>query len=82
MNKMRKAIDLTLSVLAAVLAFSLIFTIPSGAITEEAQNRYFDALWEEEEDEDYEAKHEPVAVLANAVFSDIRLAASDIQPYG
>ena len=43
MKKMRKAIDLTLSVLAAVLAVSLIFTIPSGAITEDAQT-YVDAL--------------------------------------
>ena len=75
MKKMRKAIDLTLSVLAAVLAVSLIFTIPSGAVTEDAQNRYFDALWAEEE-EDCEAKREPVAVLASAVFSDILPAAN------
>ena len=74
MNKMRKAIDLTLSVLAAVLAVSLIFTIPSGAVTEAAQNRYFDALWEEEED--YVSRHEPMAVLASAVFSDILPAAN------
>ena len=73
---MRKATNLTLSVLAAVLALSLIFTIPSGAITEEAQNRYFDALWEEDYDEDYEARREPVAVLASAVFSDILPAAN------
>ena len=76
MNQMRKAIDMTLGVLAALLAVSLIFTIPSGAITEEAQNRYFDALWEEEYDEDYEAKLEPVTVLASAVFSDILPAAN------
>ena len=73
---MRKATNLTLSVLAAVLALSLIFTIPSGAITEEAQNRYFDALWEEDYDEDFEARREPVAVLASAVFSDILPAAN------
>ena len=76
MNQMHKAIDMTLGVLAALLAVSLIFTIPSGAITEEAQNRYFDALWEEEYDEDYEAKLEPVTVLASAVFSDILPAAN------
>ena len=76
MKRMRKATPFTLSVLAAVLALSLMFTIPSGAITEEAQNRYFDALWEEDYEEDYEARLEPVAVLANAVFSDILPAAN------
>ena len=76
MKRMRKATPFTLSVLAAVLALSLMFTIPSGAITEEAQNRYFDALWEEDYEEEYEARLEPVAVLANAVFSDILPAAN------
>ena len=76
MKRMRKATPFTLSVLAAVLALSLMFTIPSGAITEEAQSRYFDALWEEDYEEDYEARLEPVAVLANAVFSDILPAAN------
>ncbi len=75
---MRKAINLTLSVLAVVLAASLMFTIPSGAITEEAQSRYFDALWSEDEgfEEDLEARYQPIAVIANAVFSDILPAAN------
>lgn len=76
MNKMRKAINLTLSVLAAVLAVSLIFTLPSGAVTEDAQNRYFDALWEESEDADVVSRRKPLAVLASAVFSDILPAAN------
>ncbi len=77
MITMRKAIDLTLSVLVIVLAVSLMFTIPSGAITEEAQMRYFDALWDEEDDD--LAKREPIAVLASAVFSDI-LPAANVEP--
>ncbi len=74
MIQMRKAIHLTLSVLAVVLAVSLMFTIPSGAITEEAQSRYSDAMWNEEEGGI--AIHKPIAVVAKAVFSDILPAAN------
>lgn len=51
---------------------SLAFVIPSGAITEDAQARYNEAVDGEEDiwDEDA-ALPKPAAVLANAVFSDI-----------
>ena len=74
---MSKLLSRLLIVLSLVLAVSLAFVIPSGAITEDAQTRYFDALWEEEEDFfDEEARREPIAVIANAVFSDILPAAN------
>ena len=74
---MSKLLSRMLTVLSLVLALSLMFAIPSGAITEDAQTRYFDALWEEEEDFfDEEARREPIAVIANAVFSDILPAAN------
>ena len=74
---MSKLLSRLLTVLSIVLALSLMFAIPSGAITEDAQTRYFDALWEEEEDFfDEEARREPIAVIANAVFSDILPAAN------
>ena len=76
---MRKNTISIISVLAVLMALSLMFTIPSGAITEEAQNRYFEALWDEEEEDffDEEARlPRPRAVLASAVFSDILPAAN------
>lgn len=74
---MSKLLSRMLTVLSLVLALSLMFAIPSGAITEDAQTRYFDALWEKEEDFfDEEARREPIAVIANAVFSDILPAAN------
>ena len=40
---MRKAFVSAASVLAVLMAVSLTFLIPSGAVTEEAQQRYLDA---------------------------------------
>ena len=78
MKAMRKAIHAATTALAALLTLALVFAIPSGAVTEEAQNRYFDALYEEEWDEEWDedwdeeaALPKPRAVLASAVFSDI-----------
>jgi len=80
MLKMRKNILSAVFVLAVLMVLSLVFAIPSGAITEDAQNRYFDALWEDEYEFDEEAKKpEPIAVLASAVFSDI-LPAANVNP--
>ena len=69
---MRKAILSAMSVVLAVLVAGLAFVIPSGAITEDAQARYNEAVDGEEDiwDEDA-ALPKPAAVLANAVFSDI-----------
>ena len=78
---MRKNILSIISILAVLMSLSLVFTIPSGAITEEAQNRYFEALWDEEEEYfDEEALlPTPKAVIASAVFSDI-LPAANVDP--
>jgi len=76
---MRKNLLSITGILAVLMALSLAFTIPSGAITESAQNRYFEALWDEEEEDffDEEARlPKPKAVLASAVFSDILPAAN------
>jgi len=79
---MRKALTAVLSVLAALMTVALVFTIPSGAITEEAQTRYYDALseeewdWEEDEFDEEASLPKPRAVLASAVFSDILPAAN------
>ena len=77
---MRKNLLALTTVLALVMVLSLMFAIPSGAITEEAQNRYFDALWEEEYDFDEEA-YLPIGgrLTASAVFSDI-LPAANVDP--
>jgi len=48
---MRKNLLSITGILAVLMALSLAFTIPSGAITESAQNRYFEALWDEEEED-------------------------------
>ena len=80
MLKMRKNLLSAVFVLAVLMVLSLVFAIPSGAITEDAQNRYFDALWEDQYEFDEEAKKpEPIAVLASAVFSDI-LPAANVNP--
>jgi len=76
---MRKALMPISAVLAALMVFSLLFTIPSGAITEDAQARYFDALWEEGDEDIWDedaSLPKPYAVLASAVFSDILPAAN------
>lgn len=68
------------TVLAVLMVLSLAFVIPSGAVTEDAQSRYLDALWEDEYDFDEEArKPQPIVVLASAVFSDI-LPAANVEP--
>jgi len=67
---MRKSMTIAATVLAALLVFSLIFTLPSGTVTEEAENAYYDALYEEDGDYAVELPA-PRAVLASAVFSDI-----------
>ena len=46
---MRKAFVSAAGVLAVLMAVSLTFLIPSGAVTEEAQQRYLDAAYEAEE---------------------------------
>ena len=82
MTFMRKNLLTAVSILAVLMVCSLMFTIPSGAITEEAQNRYFDALWEEEEDvwdEDARLPRVLGVRAAGAVFSDI-LPAANIAP--
>ena len=68
---MRKSMRLAANVLAAVMVFSLIFTIPSGAVTEDAEMAYYDALYEETEGDYAVELPKPKAVLASAVFSDI-----------
>ena len=73
---MRKAFVSAAGVLAVLMAVSLTFLIPSGAVTEEAQQRYLDAAYEEEEGWDEATLPKPDAVLASAVFSDILPAAT------
>lgn len=73
---------LTLLLIASVSL--LPFAISSGAVTEEAFERYDEALWEDEEEEEENiassiAKLRPRAVLASAVFSDI-LPAENVTP--
>ena len=67
---MRKCMTIAANVLAVLMVFSLIFTIPSGAVTEDAENAYYDALYEEDGDYAVELPQKK-AVLASAVFSDI-----------
>lgn len=64
-----------MSALAALMALSLAFLIPSGAVTEDAQARYMDAAWDEDAEDVFGASLKPDAVLASAVFSDILPAA-------
>ena len=73
---MRKAFVSAAGVLAVLMAVSLTFLIPSGAVTEEAQQRYLDAAYEAEEGWDEASLPKPDAVLASAVFSDILPAAT------
>ena len=75
---MRKSMNVLLNVLAAVMVFSLIFTIPSGAVTEDAEMAYYDALYEETEGDYAVELSKPKAVLASAVFSDI-LPSANVQ---
>lgn len=72
---MCKPLALTMSALAALMALSLAFLIPSGAVTEDAQARYMDAAWDEDAEDVFGASLKPDAVLASAVFSDILPAA-------
>lgn len=72
---MRKPLALTMSALAALMALSLAFLIPSGAVTEDAQACYMDAAWDEDAEDVFGASLKPDAVLASAVFSDILPAA-------
>ena len=76
---MRKGSFSVLFVLVLLMALSMIFLIPSGAVTEEAESYYDELLMEESDDEAYGAKHKPIAVIASAVFSDI-LPSSGIDP--
>ena len=69
-NKMCKTMRWAVNLLAAVLILSLMFTLPSGAVTEEAEQAYADALYEDEGDYVMQLP-QPKAVLASAVFSDI-----------
>lgn len=78
---MRKTLLSAAAVLSALLALSLMFVIPSGAVTEEAQTRYMDALWDDEDwdEEDWDgeaALPAHSALRASAVFSDILPAAN------
>ena len=68
---MRKSMKAVMNVLAAVMVFSLMFVIPSGAVTEDAEMAYYDALYEETEGDYAVELPQPKAVLASAVFSDI-----------
>ena len=74
---MRKSMKTVMNVLAVLMVFSLMFTIPSGAVTEDAEMAYYDALYEEEGDYAVELP-QPKAVLASAVFSDI-LPSANVQ---
>ncbi len=78
---MRKATFSGMSILVMLMILSLAFLIPSGAITEEAMSRYSDAAYSEDEDDFFDggASVKPVAILANAVFSDI-LPAANVTP--
>ncbi len=68
---MHKGLKCLMNGLAAVMVFSLMFTIPSGAVTEDAQDAYYEALYEESEGAYASELPKPKAVLASAVFSDI-----------
>ena len=74
---MRKAFVSAASVLAVLMAVSLTLLIPSGAVTEEAQQRYLDAAYAQEEGWEEASLPKPDAVLASAVFSDILPAATE-----
>lgn len=76
---MRKGMTMAANVLAALMIFSLIFTIPSGTVTEDAEMAYYDALYEESEGDYAVELPKPKAVLASAVFSDI-LPSANVQP--
>ncbi len=65
-----------LSVLVLAMILSLCFLVPSGAITEEANRAYLNALPEDGESGGI-ALRKPVAVLASAALSDI-LPVNDI----
>ena len=74
---MRKSMTMAASILAVLMIFSLLFTIPSGTVTEDAEAAYYDALYEEG---DYVTKQlTPRAVLASAVFTDI-LPSANVEP--
>ena len=75
---MRKSMKAVMNVLAAVMVFSLMFVIPSGAVTEDAKMAYYDALYEETEGDYAVELPQPKAVLASAVFSDI-LPSANVQ---
>ncbi len=78
---MKKPCSFLTLALALILSLSLAVALPSGAITEEAQTRYLDALSGEEwpdEEWDEDASLTPRAVLASAVFSDI-LPSANVQ---
>ena len=75
---MRKGSFSVLFVLVLLMALSMIFLIPSGAVTEAAEE-YYDELLMDDSEEEYGAKHKPIAVIASAVFSDI-LPSSGIDP--
>ena len=75
---MRKSMKAVMNVLAAVMVFSMMFVIPSGAVTEDAEMAYYDALYEETEGDYAVALPQPKAVLASAVFSDI-LPSANVQ---
>ncbi len=79
---MRKGSLPILVVLVLLMALSMIFLLPSGAVTEAAEDYYDELLMQEDGEEDsveYGAKYEPIAVIASAVFSDI-LPSSGIDP--
>ncbi len=76
---MRKVGLPLLVALVVLMSFSLVFLIPSGSVTEDAEAYYDELLMEESGEEAYGAKYQPIAVLASAVFSDI-LPASNIDP--
>ena len=74
---MRKSMTMAASILAVLMIFSLLFTLPSGTVTEDAEAAYYDALYDEG---DYAVKQlTPRAVLASAVFSDI-LPSANVEP--
>lgn len=73
---MHKTLLSAAPVAAVLLTLSLMFVIPSGAVTEEARTRYMDALWEDEGWEDEAALPAHSALRASAVFSDILPAAN------
>ncbi|MEG0047933.1 MAG: phosphodiester glycosidase family protein [Clostridia bacterium] len=80
---MRKTTFTVMSVMVVLMALSLAFLVPSGAITEDAATRYTDATYQETDEDGFAeiARRElkPVAILANAAISDV-LPAEKIQP--